>query len=106
MHGNLSKNLRDRVDTAMSIMHRAESRYEVCAEVPPKVIADGYASTSQTMAYTMRGSEPVAALRWYLQAMKWPARRIISLKGIAASLLAAIRGKRAKGSAENATSNL
>ena len=25
-HGNLSKKLRDRVDTAMSIMHRAETR--------------------------------------------------------------------------------
>jgi glycosyltransferase involved in cell wall biosynthesis len=105
-HGNLSKKLRDRVDTAMSIMHRAESRYSASEEVPPEVIADGYASTCQTIGYTIRGSEPLTALRWYVQALKWPARRIISLKGIAASALAAIRKKRVKGSAENATENL
>jgi glycosyltransferase involved in cell wall biosynthesis len=105
-HGNLSKKLRDRVDTAMSIMHRAESRYGARDEVSEGVVADGYASTCQTMAYTMRGSEPFAALRWYLRALKWPARRVVSLKGIAASLLAAARGKRVNGSAENATENL
>lgn len=104
-HGNLSKKLRDRVDTAVSIMHRAESRYGACDKVPPKVIADGYASTCQTLAYTMRGSEPLAALRWYLRALAWPARRFISLKGLVASALAATRS-RTKGASENATCNL
>lgn len=105
-HGNLSKKLRDRVDTATSIMRRAESRYGAGEEVPPQVIADGYASTCQTMAYTMRASEPAAALRWYLRALKWPARRVISLKGIAASVLALLRVKRAKAAPENASENL
>lgn len=105
-HGNLSKKLRDRVDTALSIMRRAESRYAAGEEVPPEVIAAGYASTCQTMAYTMRAGEPVSALRWYLRALRWPARRILSLKGVAASALAALRVKRAKGSPENASENL
>jgi glycosyltransferase involved in cell wall biosynthesis len=104
-HGNLSKKLRDRVDTAMSIMHRAEARYGAAAEVAPAVIADGYASTCQTIGYTMRPSEPVAALKWYLRALKRPARRFISLKGLVASTLA-LRKKRTKGSAENASANL
>ena len=34
-HGNISKRLRDRVDTAMSVMRRAETRYGVAADVPP-----------------------------------------------------------------------
>ena len=104
-HGNLSKKLRDRVDTAMSIMHRAETRYGAAADIPPEVIADGYASTCQTIGYTMRASEPVAALKWYLRALAWHARRVISLKGLVASTLA-LRKTRVKGSAENASSNL
>jgi glycosyltransferase involved in cell wall biosynthesis len=104
-HGNLSKKLRDRVDTAMSIMHRAEIRYSAADDIAPEVIADGYASTCQTLAYTIRPSEPVAALRWYLRALAWPARRVISLKGIAASVLA-LRKNCVKGSAENASENM
>jgi glycosyltransferase involved in cell wall biosynthesis len=104
-HGNLSKKLRDRVDTAMSIMHRGETRYGVGEEVAPGVIADGYASTCQTIGYTMRASEPGAALRWYLRALKWPARRFISLKGLVASALA-LGKKRVKDSAENASENV
>jgi glycosyltransferase involved in cell wall biosynthesis len=105
-HGNLSKKLRDRVDTAISIMHRAEFRHAVAEEVPEEVIADGYASTCQTIGYTMRAREPLTALRWYVRALRWPARRFISLKGIAASALAASRLRRAEGTAENATENL
>jgi glycosyltransferase involved in cell wall biosynthesis len=104
-HGNLSKKLRDRVDTAMSIMQRAESRYGATDDVPAEVIADGYASTCQTLGYTIRASEPQAALRWYLRALRWPARRLISVKGLVASLLA-LRKRRTPGSAENATANL
>ncbi len=105
-HGNLSKKLRDRVDTAISIMRRSVSRQGVGEEVPRRVIADGHASTCQTMAYTMRPSEPIAALRWYLRALRWPARRLISLKGIAASTLAALQPHRTGSSPENATENL
>ena len=104
-HGNLSKKLRDRVDTAMSVMHRAESRYRVGDDVPAAVIADGYASTCQTLGFTLRASEPAASLRWYVRALKWPARRVISLKGLAAGLLA-LRKPRVQGSAENAEVNL
>lgn len=105
-HGNLSKKLRDRVDTALSIMHRAESRYGVGDGVPADVIADGYASTCQTLGFVLRASEPLASLRWYLRALRWPARRVVSLKGLAAGVLATVRGKRARGSAENASANL
>ena len=104
-HGNLSKKLRDRVDTALSIMHRAESRYGAADAVETAVIADGYASTCQTIGYTMRVSEPLAAVRWYLRALKWPARRVISLKGLVASVLA-MRKRRAQGAPENATANV
>jgi glycosyltransferase involved in cell wall biosynthesis len=105
-HGNLSKKLRDRVDTAMSIMHRAEGRHDIGVDVPQELIADGFASTCQTIGYTMRGSEPAAALRWYLRALRWPARRFKSLKGLAASALALARRRRVSGAPENATCNL
>ncbi|WP_255359536.1 glycosyltransferase family 2 protein [Gemmata sp. SH-PL17] len=105
-HGNLSKRLRDRVDTAMSIMHRAESRYGVAGHVSAPVIADGYASTCQTLSYVMRPSDPVESLRWSARALKWPARRVITLKGLAAGALAAFRGTRSPGSPENATANI
>lgn len=105
-HGNLSKKLRDRVETAMCIMHRAETRYEVSKEVPPEIIADGYASTCQTLGYVLRASDPRESLRWYMRALQWPARRWIAAKGIVAGTLAWIRGTRQPGSPENATANL
>jgi glycosyltransferase involved in cell wall biosynthesis len=104
-HGNLSKKLRDRVDTALSIMHRAETRYGAADAVPPQVIADGYASTCHTIGYTMRHAEPRVALGWYLRALRWPARRLVSVKGLVASALALGR-PRARGSAENDSRNL
>ena len=104
-HGNLSKKLADRVATALSIMHRAETRYGVGEEVAADVIADGYASTCRTIGYVMRASEPATAARWYLRALRWRSRRWISAKGLAASLLAMLHRKRAAGSAENSTAN-
>ena len=82
-HGNLSKKLRDRVDTAMSIMHRAETRYGAGADIAPEVIADGYASTCHTIGYTMRPSEPRTAVRWYLRALAWPVAFVAMWSGIA-----------------------
>lgn len=105
-HGNLSKKLRDRVDTAMSIMHRAEARYAVGESVPTEVIADGYASTCQTIGFVMRPSEPLTSLQWYAQALRWPARRVVSLKGLVAGALAVVRWHRVEGSRENASANL
>jgi glycosyltransferase involved in cell wall biosynthesis len=104
-HGNLSKRLRDRVDTALSIMHRAETRYGAAESVPPEVIAEGYASTCRTLGYVTRASEPREAVRWYLRALKWPARRWLALKGLAGAARAAVR-RRANGAPENATCNL
>ena len=75
-HGNLSKKLLDRVDTALSIMRRAEERYGVAGAVPAAVIAEAYASTCRTMGYVLRGSEPVTAAGWYLRALRWPAGRL------------------------------
>lgn len=105
-HGNLSKKLSDRVATAFSIMHRAESRYGLCDDVSPEVIAAGYSSTCRTMGYVMRPSEPVTAARWYLRACRWPAGRIASVKGLVASLLGVLRRTRQVGSPENATENV
>jgi glycosyltransferase involved in cell wall biosynthesis len=104
-HGNLSKKLLDRVDTAMSIMYRACARYGVAEEVPREVVAEGYASTCRTMGYVLRGSEPRAAAKWYLRALRWPAGRVASAKGLVASVLGLVSGKRAAGSPENATAN-
>jgi glycosyltransferase involved in cell wall biosynthesis len=104
-HGNLSKRLRDRVDTALSIMHRAETRYGATDAVPADVIAEGYASTCRTLGYVTRATEPREAVRWYLRALKWPARRLLALKGLAGVARAALR-RRAVGAPENATCNL
>jgi glycosyltransferase involved in cell wall biosynthesis len=104
-HGNLSKKLADRVATAFSIMHRAETRYGVADEVSPDVIAEGYASTCRTIGYVMRSAEPASAVRWYLRALRWPHERKASAKGLVASVLALVRGNRVRGSAENAAEN-
>ncbi len=104
-HGNLSKKLSDRVATVVSIMDRAVARHGADA-VPPEVISDGYSSTCRTLAYVLRPSEPVTAARWYAKALAWPSDRRASLKGLAAAGLAWLRGRRAAGSAENASCNI
>ena len=77
----------------------------VAEVVPPEVIAEGYASTCRTIGYVMRSSEPTTAGRWYLRALRWPHERVVSAKGLVASVLALVRGKRVMGSAENAAEN-
>jgi len=104
-HGNLSKKLADRVDTALSIMRRAQSRYGATDEVPSERIAEAYASTCRTLAYVLRPSEPATAARWYLRALRWPAGRVASAKGLVAAVLRLVSGRRSAGSAENATEN-
>ncbi len=104
-HGNLSKKLLDRVDTALSIMHRAETRYGATEHVPPDRAAEAYASTCRTLGYVLRSSEPVAAAKWYARALRWPAGRVASAKGLVACALRFASGKREAGSAENATAN-
>ncbi|HXD89095.1 MAG TPA: glycosyltransferase [Urbifossiella sp.] len=102
-HGNLSKKLADRVATAMAIMHRAETHYRIAE--PREVIAEGYASTCRTIGYVMRPSEPLTAVKWYWKSLRWPHGRFASMKGLAASVLAWLRGQRMPGAAENATAN-
>jgi glycosyltransferase involved in cell wall biosynthesis len=104
-HGNLSKRLSDRVDTALSIMHRAETRRDLASEVPSEAIAEAHASTCRTMAYVMRASEPLTAARWYLRALRYPNGRLASLKGLAASLLRFLSCRRSAGAPENASVN-
>lgn len=104
-HGNLSKKLADRVETALSIMRRAERRRGIAENVPPERVAEAYASTCRTLAYVMRASEPITAARWYWRALGWPSGRAASAKGLIASLLRLLSGRRAAGSAENATVN-
>jgi glycosyltransferase involved in cell wall biosynthesis len=105
-HGNLSKKLLDRVDIALSIMHRAEQRYGVGKEVPADRIAEAYASTCRTLGYVLRESEPATAMKWYLRALRRPAGRVKSAKGLVASLLRMIVGGKGGGdSPENAAAN-
>lgn len=104
-HGNLSKKLADRVDTALSIMHRAETRYGISDTVPHPVIAEGYASTCRTLGYVLRKTEPLTAMRWYLQALCWPSNRFTSAKGLLASLWARRLWRQSDTSSENASCN-
>jgi glycosyltransferase involved in cell wall biosynthesis len=105
-HGNLSKKLADRVATALSIMHRAETRYAIGDTIPAKVIAAGYASTCRTLAYVIRAAEPLAAAKWCAKALRWPDARVASAKGLAAALVAWGKRTREAGAAENATANV
>lgn len=104
-HGNLSKKLWDRVDTALSIMTRAVYRRGLNDELPPHVIAEGYASTCCTLGYILRSSEPLTAMKWYGRALGWGGRRIEAVKGMLASGLIWMRGTATAGAAENATVN-
>ena len=102
-HGNLSKKLWDRVDTALQIMTRAERRSG--DELTKRVIAEGHSSTCNTLGYVMRPSEPLTALRWYGRGLAWGGEPARSVKGIVASVLRWASGRRTPGSAENATAN-
>ena len=62
-HGNLSKRLADRVATADAIMTRAVERRGLGDELPPDLVGEGYASTYIALAYTLRSSDPLAAMR-------------------------------------------
>jgi glycosyltransferase involved in cell wall biosynthesis len=105
-HGNLSRKLLDRVDTALSIMRRAEERYGVAAVVPGPRVAEAYASTYRTLGHVLRASEPARAVRCYLRALRWPAGRGLSLKGLVAALAAWLSGRRRPPTAaENAAVN-
>jgi glycosyltransferase involved in cell wall biosynthesis len=105
-HGNLSKKLSDRVATAVSIMTRHAFRRGLKDELPAGTVAEGFASTCNTLGYVMRPSEPLTAVRWYARGLTWGGRRKESLKGIAAAALRWVSGKREKGSAENASCNV
>ena len=104
-HGNLSQKLTDRVATALSIMHRALFRRGFQEAIPQAVVAEGHASTCQTLGYIMRGSEPREAMKWYCQALRWPALRKQALRGILGVLKTWMLNKRTPGSAENASVN-
>lgn len=104
-HGNVSSRIADRVAIALSLMHRAETCYGLKGAVSEQQIAEGYASTCRTLGYMLRGSEPFVAARWYLRALRWPNNRLASLKGLLASLLRGLRGKRGRGLGENASVN-
>jgi hypothetical protein len=69
------------------------------------VVAEGFASTCNTLGYVMRPSEPLTAARWYARGLAWGGRRKESVKGIVAAALCWVSGRREKGSAENATVN-
>lgn len=99
-HGNLSKKLADRVATAFSIMHRHR------LAVAPGAVAEGYASTARTMGWVMRSCEPFTAIRWYLEALRWPHRRWDSVKGLAASVFQCLRPRRASTAPENLSVNV
>ena len=102
-HGNLSKKLADRVATALGIMNRAVSQRLI--DVPERVVAEGYASTCQTLGYVLRGSEPGTAALWYWRALIWPSRRTIALKGLIRCARIGLSRRREVGSAENASEN-
>lgn len=98
-HGNLSKKLADRVDGVLAIMDRNAS------DVPEEVQAESYASTYRTIGHVMRSAEPAVSVKWYWKALRRPHQRLLSAKGLAASLLAWARRKRTHGAAENASVN-
>lgn len=102
-HGNLSKKLADRVATAIGIMNQAVCRRRI--DVPKRIVAEGYASTCQTLGYVLRGSEPMTAARCYWRALMWPSRRTIALKGLIRCARIGLGRRRAIGSAENASAN-
>jgi len=104
-HGNLSKKLSDRVATAVSIMTRYAFRRGLNIELPAGVVAEGFSSTCNTLAYVIRPSEPRTAARWYARGLAWGGRRKESVKGLVAAGLRWLSGQRVKGSAENASCN-
>ena len=103
-HGNLSKKLADRVATAVGIMNRA-ARRGPDAELPARIMAEGQADTCRTLGYVLRSSEQKVAASWNAAALAWPSGRKASAKGLLACALIWLSGKRAVGSAENASAN-
>lgn len=104
-HGNLSRRLLDRVETALAILHRHRAWYGWPEDVPAAAVAEASASTCRTLAYVLRAAEPASAVRWYLRALTWPSRRGAALKGLLAAGLRGLTGSRGPLAAENAAVN-
>ena len=96
-HGNLSCRISDRVATAFSIMERGVQR----GGLSSAAIAEGYASTSRTLGYILRHTEPMESLRWYWQAFRWPHDRLASFKGLLAAVYHGFIKAKIVGSTEN-----
>ena len=86
-HGNLSKRQSDRIATAFTIMERRKGGGSKNA------LAEGYASTHRSLGWLYRRSEPMRAIKAYLNALVWPNRRVSSIKGAAASIISILRGR-------------
>lgn len=100
-HGNLSRKLADRVAIATAIMNRTVGR----CPLPDGVVAEGYASTFRSMGYVLRGTEPIESIRWYLRAIRWPSGRLLSCKGLIASILISLLRRPALSTPENLRAN-
>ncbi len=104
-HGNLSAKLADRVSAAEAMMTQALERRGLAGHLPNDVIAEGYASTFRTLAYSLRPSEPLSAATWYWRALRYGGNRTVAAKGLVASALRWASGRRAAGTPENAGVN-
>ena len=100
-HGNLSRRISDRVATAFSIMERGVQR----GGLSSAAVAEGYASTSRTLGYILRHTEPMESLRWYWQAFRWPHDRLASFKGLLAAVYHGHFSNRVSSSPENVLEN-
>ena len=100
-HGNLSQKLADRVATAEAIMTRAVRRNDL----HPALVGEGYASTFRALAYTVRKSEPLEALKQYARALAWGGFKRETVKGLIKSSLLWASGRRIPGSPENSAAN-
>ena len=106
-HGNLSKRLADRVDTAISDHAPGGKRVTGSAdEMPAGVGRGGHASTCRTLGYVHAGlGAGAGGADGICGRLRWPAGRLASVKGLAAAVLRLVLGWRSAGTPENAAVN-
>lgn len=86
-HANLSKRLRERVQTVFGILQRSLIERGAIRDADPKAVGEAWGSTYRSMAYAVRDHEPFHALKCYLNAARFDGRWKESVRNLGSVLL-------------------
>ncbi len=90
-HANLSRNVLDRLATALAIQRRFLERWQGAEAVSEAILRESWASTFRNTGYMLRDRDLLAALRWYLRALSVGHGRRATFRAILAACVYRLR---------------